>query len=154
MRRLSVCVCAAGLVFFTDVRYLVLDEADTLFGSDFAAAIDKIVTPIRVRLLPCLRSRCCCCRSLPRVRPQNNPRQTLQTVCVSATLPADKLKIMKALFPVRSNFSLCRLLTGLGLLCTESAGGACARVARKPGQRRAGVCACRRHRQVWCAGLA
>lgn len=45
---LTLSAVVIGHIFFTDVRYIVLDEADTLVGADFASAVDKIVKPIQV----------------------------------------------------------------------------------------------------------
>lgn len=42
-------------LFFSDVRYLVMDEADVLVGEDFAPSVNKIVPPLRVRLAPVLQ---------------------------------------------------------------------------------------------------
>lgn len=68
-------------VFLGDIRFLVLDEADTLFKEDFVDEIKQIVNPIQKR---------------PDVG--DYPRQF---ITASATLPKDITKAIDKMFPVR-----------------------------------------------------
>eukprot|EP00698_Gefionella_okellyi_P022180 TRINITY_DN7311_c0_g2_i1.p1 TRINITY_DN7311_c0_g2~~TRINITY_DN7311_c0_g2_i1.p1 ORF type:complete len:555 (+),score=144.84 TRINITY_DN7311_c0_g2_i1:2-1666(+) len=65
-----------GRFYFTDLRYVIVDEADTLFAGDFADAMKQLILPVK-----------------------NNPRLRPQFICASATIPERTLTFMQKIFP-------------------------------------------------------
>lgn len=43
------CVCTPGDLLMSDVRYVVLDEADTLLCDNFVDDVKELMVPLRVR---------------------------------------------------------------------------------------------------------
>jgi len=75
-------------VFLGDIRFLVMDEADTLFKEDFFEEVKQIIEPIRRKTLSSEFGR--------------------QFITVSATLPKDITRAIDKTFPVGVLSPPCR----------------------------------------------
>ena len=111
-------VLLAGDVLLSDVRYVVLDEADTLLCDNFVDDIKQLLVPLRVRRVRhcarlshkrdrALQSETCCGTSLlPLSRRQaaasnDDEDRKVQFVLSAATNSRPLVNIAKSLFPVR-----------------------------------------------------
>lgn len=68
-----------GALFFTEVKYLVIDEADTMFGKGFAEEVSGLLNPLFMAM--------------------KNKQRQVQVTVASATLTQPLLERIKAHFP-------------------------------------------------------